>query len=291
METRLLVSTSFQKTHTKAMKHIKEINGKDYEFDVTTLNIKVEEYNGFWGTDLDVTALIKCNGNESEFLVRFGYPAGDAYDYYYDIETEYLAEIFGESAEEIERDFNSWFNKHSDELEKDYMDMTLDYLYDDEECIQNMVLNHLIEGRSDDFQELLVSDEDIIKTVTIKGCFMYVPTFMDDSFNFDRVHLRNQFENTPYYLKGLPCDDWGRGIGKKRFPLCINTHLIIDVDIYVSKYLAENYEVGTGWDNTFEYVPECIYKFLEHANITTIKELRDYLDNNNYTLKLDEFCC
>ena len=83
------------------MKHIKEINGKDYEFDVTTLNIKVEEYNGFWGTDLDVTALIKCNGNESEFLVRFGYPSGDAYDYYYDMETEYLAEIFGESAEEI----------------------------------------------------------------------------------------------------------------------------------------------------------------------------------------------
>ena len=71
----------------------------------------------------------------------------------------------------------------------------------------------------------------------------------------------------------------------------IQQTLIIDVDIYVSKYLAENYEVGTGWDNTFEYVPECIYKFLEHANITTIKELRDYLDNNNYTLKLDEFCC
>ena len=59
----MLVSTLFQKTHTKAMKHIKEINGKDYEFDVTTLNIKVKEYKGFWGTDLDVTTIIKCNGN------------------------------------------------------------------------------------------------------------------------------------------------------------------------------------------------------------------------------------
>lgn len=277
------------------MKHIRNINGKNYELDVTTLKIEAAGYGGFYGSNFDVTVLIKCNSKQSEFCVTLDYPAGEAYDYYCNMDTKDLTEIFGESLEDIEDEFDAWYNKHSDELENDYMDRYIDFFYDYEEDTQTMVLDNLIEDRSfvhiEDFHALLVSDDDIIKKVLLKDCYMYVPTFMDDSFNFDRDHLRNQFENAPYYLKGLPCDDWGRGIGKKRFPLCINTHLIIDVDIYVSKYIAENYEVGTGWANTFEYVPECIYKFLEHENITTIKELRDYLENNNYTLKLDEFGC
>ena len=104
------------------MKHIKEINGKDYEFDVTTLNIKVAEYNGFWGTDLDVTALIKCNGNESEFKVRICYPAGEVFDYYSQWDFKDLAEMYGEPSEEIEQDFELWYKKHGEELEKNYLD-------------------------------------------------------------------------------------------------------------------------------------------------------------------------
>lgn len=269
------------------MNYLKTIKGKDYEFDVTTLNIEAAGYGGFYGSNFDVTVLIKCNKKQSEFCVTLDYPAGEAYDYYCNMDTEDLAEIYGESVEDIESDFDAWYNKHSDELENDYMDRYIDFFYDYEEDTQTMVLDHLIENLSDDFQALLVSDEDIIKTVTIKDCYMYVPTFIMNDFELDLV--AKEFENAPYYLKGLPCDDWGHGIGKKRFPLCINTHLIIDIDIYVSKYLAENYEVGTGWCNTFEYVPECIYKFLKHENINTIKELRDYLGNNNYTLKLDEY--
>ena len=42
----------------------KEINGKKYTFDVTTLDIKLVDYGGFYGTDIRVDVKVKCNNNE-----------------------------------------------------------------------------------------------------------------------------------------------------------------------------------------------------------------------------------
>ena len=61
---------------------IKKINGKEYTFDVTTLDIKLVDYGGFYGTDIRVDVKVKCNNNEDEFSVELCYPMGDAYDYY-----------------------------------------------------------------------------------------------------------------------------------------------------------------------------------------------------------------
>ena len=47
----------------------KEINGKEYTFDVTTLDIKLVDYGGFYGTDIRVDVKVKCNNNEYEFSV------------------------------------------------------------------------------------------------------------------------------------------------------------------------------------------------------------------------------
>ena len=61
---------------------IKKINGKEYTFDVTTLDIKLVDYGGFYGTDIRVDVKVKCNNNEDDFSVELCYPMGDAYDYY-----------------------------------------------------------------------------------------------------------------------------------------------------------------------------------------------------------------
>lgn len=58
------------------MKHIRNINGKNYELDVTTLKIEAAGYGGFYGSNFDVTVLIKCNSKQSEFCVTLDYPAG-----------------------------------------------------------------------------------------------------------------------------------------------------------------------------------------------------------------------
>lgn len=285
----MLVSTSFQKTHTKAMKHIKEINGKDYEFDVTTLNIKVAEYNGFWGTDLDVTALIKCNGNESEFKVRICYPAGEVFDYYSQWDFKDLAEMYGEPSEEIEQDFELWYKKHGEELEKNYLDDIIDYLFEEEGGIQNDVLEYLINSKitfeRDEFLSMLISDNDMIETAVIDRSYICLPTFMDD-FESDE-----ELNKLPYYIKAYPRDYYDVWLEKQKFTLVVNTYLKFDVDIYLSKYLAVNCEVGTGWCHVFEEYKEFLFLLFKHEGITTVKELRDYLENSNYTLKLDEYGC
>ena len=107
----------------------KEINGKEYTFDVTTLDIKLVDYGGFYGTDIRVDVKVKCNNNEDEFSVELCYPMGDAYDYYSEMDYSDLAEMFGETAEEIESDFSAWYDKHSDKLETDYVNLFID------ECI------------------------------------------------------------------------------------------------------------------------------------------------------------
>lgn len=51
---------------------------------------------------------------------------GDAYDYYSEMDYADLAEMFGETAEEIEPDFSAWYDKHSDKLETDYVNLFID---------------------------------------------------------------------------------------------------------------------------------------------------------------------
>ena len=162
----------------------KDINGKEYTFDVATLNIKLVTYGGFYGTDIRVDVKVKCNNNEDEFSVELCYPMGDAYDYYSEMDYSDLAEIFGEPAEEIESDFSAWYDKHSDKLEKDYVNLFIDeYFWEEEEPFQEMVLDELLSDKSDNKDELItliVSDADEITTIETDEDFMYIPDFMDD---------------------------------------------------------------------------------------------------------------
>ena len=77
----------------------KEINGKEYTFDVTTLDIKLVYYGGFYGTDIRVDVNVKCNNNEDEFSVELCYTMGDEYDQYSEMDYSELAEMIGENEE------------------------------------------------------------------------------------------------------------------------------------------------------------------------------------------------
>lgn len=211
----------------------KEINGKEYTFDVTTLDIKLVDYGGFYGTDIRVDVKVKCNNNEDEFSVELCYPMGDAYDYYSEMDYADLAEMFGETAEEIESDFSAWYDKHSDKLEKDYVNL-------------------------------------------------YIPDFMDDETTDE------EFENILEYRKGYPCDGWGAPKEYELFTVIVNKYARFEVEMYLSKYAACNYEVGVGWGNIFEYANDMLSKFLSRENIKTIKDLKDYLANNENRILLED---
>ena len=285
VETICVVSTL--KCKQKNMSNItKEINGKEYTFDVTTLDIKLVDYGGFYGTDIRVDVKVKCNNNEDEFSVEFCYPMGDAYDYYSDMESSDLAEIYGESAEEIESDFSAWYEKHSDDLETNYVNLFIDdCFWSDEEPFQEMVLDELLSDKceaKDDVLALLVSDSDEIQSIRTGEDFMYIPTFMDDDTTDE------EFEEIPEYRKGYPCDGWGRTTDKDTFCLVVNKCPKFEVELYVSKYAASNYEVGTGWSNIFEYSNELLSTFVEKEKIKTIKDLKDYLEKTENKIFLEE---
>ena len=73
---------------------------------------------------------------------------GDAYDYYSEMDYADLAEMFGETAEEIESDFSAWYDKHSDKLETDYVNLFIDECFwEDEEPFQEMVLDELLSDK------------------------------------------------------------------------------------------------------------------------------------------------
>ena len=284
VETTQMVSTIKNK---KNMSNItKEINGKEYTFDVTTLDIKLVDYGGFYGTDIRVDVKVKCNNNEDEFSVELCYPMGDAYDYYSEMDYSDLAEMFGETAEEIESDFSAWYDKHSDKLEKDYVNLFIDECFwEDEEPFQEMVLDELLSDKSDNKDELLaliVSDSDEITTIETDEEFMYIPDFMDDETTDE------EFENILEYRKGYPCDGWGAPKEYKLFTVIVNKYVRFEVEMYLSKYAACNYEVGVGWGNIFEYANDMLSKFLSRENIKTIKDLKDYLANNENRILLED---
>ena len=264
----------------------KEINGKEYTFDVTTLDIKLVDYGGFYGTDIRVDVKVKCNNNEDEFSVELCYPMGDAYDYYSEMDYADLAEMFGETAEEIESDFSAWYDKHSDKLETDYVNLFIDECFwEDEEPFQEMVLDELLSDKSDNKDELLaliVSDSDEITTIETDEDFMYIPDFMDDETTDE------EFENILEYRKGYPCDGWGAPKEYKLFTVIVNKYVRFEVEMYLSKYAACNYEVGVGWGNIFEYANDMLSKFLSRENIKTIKDLKDYLANNENRILLED---
>ena len=58
--------------------------------------------------------------------------------------------------------------------------------------------------------------------------------------------------------------------------------------MYLSKYAACYYEVGGGWGNIFEYANDMLSKFLSRENIKTIKDLKDYLANNENRILLED---
>ena len=246
----------------------KEINGKEYTFDVTTLNIKLVTYGGFYGTDIRVDVKVKCNNNEDEFSVELCYPMG------------------GETAEEIESDFSAWYDKHSDKLEKDYVNLFIDeYFFEEEEPFQEMVLDELLSDKSDNKDELItliVSDADEITTIETDEDFMYIPDFMDDETTDE------EFEHILEYRKGYPCDSWGAFKGYESFKIIVNKYARFEVEMYLSKYAACNYEVGVGWGNIFEYANEMLSKFLSREDIKTIKDLKDYLANNENRILLED---
>ena len=264
----------------------KKINGKEYTFDVTTLDIKLVYYGGFYGTDIRVDVNVKCNNNEDEFSVELCYPMGDAYDYYSEMDYADLAEMFGETAEEIESDFSAWYDKHSDKLETDYVNLFIDECFwEDEEPFQEMVLDELLSDKSDNKDELLaliVSDSDEITTIETDEDFMYIPDFMDDETTDE------EFENILEYRKGYPCDGWGAPKEYKLFTVIVNKYVRFEVEMYLSKYAACNYEVGVGWGNIFEYANDMLSKFLSRENIKTIKDLKDYLANNENRILLED---
>lgn len=210
----------------------KEINGKEYTFDVTTLDIKLVDYGGFYGTDIRVDVKVKCNNNEDEFSVELCYPMGDAYDYYSEMDYADLAEMFGETAEEIESDFSAWYDKHSDKLETDYVNLFIDECFwEDEEPFQEMVLDELLSDKSDNKDELLaliVSDSDEITTIETDedSKQLYYTVYLDDEpLVFDTQdypslkeetteipYLFNDQENIVYYAGALNVKTFVEGI-------------------------------------------------------------------------------
>ena len=211
---------------------------------------------------------------------------GDAYDYYSEMDYADLAEMFGETAEEIESDFSAWYDKHSDKLETDYVNLFIDECFwEDEEPFQEMVLDELLSDKSDNKDELLaliVSDSDEITTIETDENFMYIPDFMDDETTDE------EFENILEYRKGYPCDGWGAPKEYKLFTVIVNKYARFEAEMYLSKYAACNYEVGVGWGNIFEYANDMLSKFLSRENIKTIKDLKDYLVNNENRILLED---
>ncbi len=94
--------------------------------------------------------------------------------------------------------------------------------------------------------------------------FMYIPEFMDDDTTDD------EFEEIPEYRKGYPCDGSGRTTDKDTFCLFVNKCPKFEVELYLSKYAASNYEVGTGRCNIFEYANELLAKFIEPTLILMV---------------------
>ena len=112
---------------------------------------------------------------------------GDAYDYYSEMDYSDLAEIFGEPAEQIESDFSAWYDKHSDKLEKDYVNLFIDeYFFEEEEPFQEMVLDELLSDKNDSKDELLtliVSDADEITTfLLVLLIFLLLVAFLNFIF-------------------------------------------------------------------------------------------------------------
>ena len=112
---------------------------------------------------------------------------GDAYDYYSEMDYSDLAEMFGETAEEIESDFSAWYDKHSDKLEKDYVNLFIDeYIFEEEEPFQEMVLDELLSDKNDSKDELLtliVSDADEITTfLLVLLIFLLLVAFLNFIF-------------------------------------------------------------------------------------------------------------
>ena len=62
------------------------------------------------------------------------------------------------------------------------------------------------------------------------------------------------------YRKGYPCDGWGAPKEYKLFTVIVNKYVRFEVEMYLSKYAACNYEVGVGWGNIFEYANEMLSK-------------------------------
>ena len=60
-----------------------------------------------------------------------------------------------------------------------------------------------------------------------------------------------------------------------------------EVEMYLSKYAACNYEVGVGWGNIFEYANELLPAFIEKENIKTVKDLKDYLEKTGNKIFLE----
>ena len=111
---------------------------------------------------------------------------------------------------------------------------------------------------------------------------MYIPDFMDDETTDE------EFENILEYRKGYPCDGWGALKEYKLFTVIVNKYARFEAEMYLSKYAACNYEVGVGWGNIFEYANDMLSKFLSRENIKTIKDLKDYLANNENRILLED---
>ena len=111
---------------------------------------------------------------------------------------------------------------------------------------------------------------------------LYIPDFMDDETTDE------EFENILEYRKGYPCDGWGAPKEYKLFTVIVNKYARFEVEMYLSKYAACNYEVGVGWGNIFEYANDMLSKFLSRENIKTIKDLKDYLANNENRILLED---
>lgn len=148
-----------------------------------------------------------------------------------------------------------------------------------------MVLDELLSDKSEykvDVLALLVSDSDEIQSIRTGEDFMYIPEFMDDDTTDE------EFEKIPEYRKGYPCDGWSRTTDKDTFCLVVNKCPKCEVELYLSKYAASNYEVGTGWSNIFENANELLAKFIEHESLKTIKDLKNYLEKTGNKIFLED---
>lgn len=257
-----------------------EINGKNYTFNIKVLQVQVDSYDGWDQADFKVTALIRCGKIKKSVECVLTYAVGSVSEYYRD-QDDYsqLAEDYLVDEEEIDEDFDNFFEENEEQLTNDYFDLFInDVIYDDVE-LDTIIIDYMNDeknGLKDDLLELISNDDDDddeIKTI-YPDCDCFVPYY--------GISNKEKFKKLPEQMQLLTHDE------KTEITLKVNKLKTLKVKMYITKYQAYNCCVGAFGDFDIEcdVVGEMLRIFIKHEKIKTVGDLKDYLKNNDNEIVL-----